>query len=175
MRRLILVLLVTVFLLPAPANAASWHSFTSKSLGFALRYPPGWHAVPSATLTGQQVVFSYQARQLYAVTVSVLNLTPGSSPQKTLQRFLSYEKRASGTQYSAMHWSSATFAGKKAEAGISAPPTEGGVTISQGIYVVGGKRHVYAVALTAYAKRPLARLSQFPAVYRQILATWRFL
>ena len=55
------------------------------------------------------------------------------------------------------------------------PPTEGGVTIANAVYVAQWRSHVYEVTLFAEHRPAPSTLGQFPAVYLQILSTWRFI
>ena len=74
-----------------------------------------------------------------------------------------------------VRWWPTSLGHKAGFAGISRPPTEGGVGLTQGIYVVPWHSRIYALTMTAYGRPVPTRMSQFPSIYRQILATWRFL
>ncbi len=169
-----LFLVIAALCLPGIALAASWHHAGSKSLGFTVLYPPGWHESVIQQPDGPQLVLSYQGKRVYALMIQVLALKPASSASQTTSRFVQYERRQGSSEFDSVRWSRASIGGRPAESGIARPSTEGGVAAAQGIYVVASKTRVYEITLASYGSRAVSAIGQFPAVYRQILATWRF-
>jgi hypothetical protein len=171
--RFLLALVALVLLLPAIASAASWHRFSSKSLGFALQYPPGWRLTTSQQ--PKQVALQYQGHQVYSLQVSLLAVKPGSSMAQTLSRVTTYERSLGDTAFVSVHWAAASVGGRSAVAGVFRPSTEGGVAISTGIYLTASRSRVYELTVVDYRHPPASKLAQFPGIYQQILKTWRFL
>lgn len=174
-RLFLLVPLLALVVMSTSASAASWRTFSSKPLGFALRYPTGWKALSIAQPGGQQIQFSNPGSTTYTVDVTVLKLNGGSSASTLKKRFLAFEQRAGNGQLATVHWSAATLAGRHGIGGVYIPATEGGVAVANGIYVVPWKARTYVINLLSVQKPSPRSLSRFPSIYRQILATWRFL
>ena len=188
MRRWNLILPLAAFAASiGPASAASasppyrsggWHSFSSKKLGFAFRYPSGWRLVRGSVgfQPATQVVVSYQGRTNYQLNAIVLPIKAGPSLTQTMKRFLAYERTATqSTMYDQIRWTSPTLGGQPAKAGVLRPPTEGGVAIADAIYISQWRSRVYEVVLTSNRSPAPSQPSQFPSIYRQILSTWRFI
>ncbi len=189
MRRLVFVMMVATLVAPASASAGSpsmpsitrsstWHTFSSKRLGFAFRYPPGWKLIPSsvAPQAARQVIVWYQGRSNYQLNASLLPFKADRTLLATLKRFLAYERSITqSTMYAQIRWTSASLGGKPALAGVLRPPTEGGVAVANGIYLSQWRSRVYEVIITSTRSPALSQLGQFPSIYRKILATWRFI
>src|SRR5205807_8080729 len=94
LRRLLLVPLLALIFMSGSVSAASWHTFSSKSLGFAVQYPTGWKALTTAQPGAKQVQFSYQGSTTYTVNVTVLSLNGGKSLSALKQRFLAFQQRS---------------------------------------------------------------------------------
>jgi hypothetical protein len=175
LRRMLLVPLLALISTSGGASAASWHAFSSKSLGFAVRYPTGWKVLNLTQPGAHQIQFSYQGTATYTVDVTILKLNGGPSVSVLKRRFLAFEQRVGNAGMSAVHWSPVTLGGRHGIGGVYMPATEGGVAVSNGSYVIPWKSRTYVVNLLSVQK-PVARtLDRFPAIYKQILATWHFL
>jgi hypothetical protein len=175
LRRLLLVPLLAVIVTSGGAAASSWQTFSSKSLGFAIRYPTGWKALSVAQPGAKQIQFSYQGTTTYTVNVTILNLDGGTSLGVLKQRFVAFQRRSGNAIAAGMHWSPVTLAGRHGIGGVYIPATEGGVSVSDGMYVIPWKSRTYVVDLQSVQKPAPRNLNRFPAIYKQILATWRFL
>lgn len=175
MRRLLFLLVPAILLVPTSVSASSWLSFQSRQIGVAIRYPANWKLIQSNSLLNKQVTLTYSSKTLYDLNVTVEPVAPGRTPEQTVSRFMAHEHRISMTAYDRIHWYRTTLAGHPAMAGVSKPSTEGGIPISNGVYIVGWRNHVYDVKIFSYHKPPLSRLNQFPAIYQQILSTLHFL
>ncbi len=174
-RRLLLVLFLALTAAPGAVSAAAWHSFSSKTLGFAIRYPVGWKALSIVQLGGPQIQFSYAGTPPYTVNVMILNVNGGTSAVVLQRRFLAFEKRVGNVAMATMRWSPVILAGRHGIGGVYIPATEGGVSVSNGTYVIPWKSRTYVVSLLS-KRKPVARtLARFPAVYQQMLSTWHFL
>jgi hypothetical protein len=170
MRRFALPALLLLILLPATAGAASWRSYASRSLGVSLKIPSNWSVnTPPGLETSPSVVLSYAGRPPYAITIAMTGIKPARSLASTVKLVMAHDPSLRG-----IHWSKASIGGKPALAGVSVPQTEGGVGLANGIYVTSTKGHVYSITILAFHRPPPTRLSQFPAIYRQILGTLRF-
>lgn len=188
MRRFLLVIVLAGFVAPISASASTplpasrgsakpWRVFTNKNFGVAFRYPASWKltAFLSPQGTGQVQVLE-QRRNTYSILVSTLPFSPGASIQQTLQRFVTYERtQMHSAIYSRSHWSSVSLGGRPARAAVIRPPTEGGSDLSDAVYIAQWRARVYEILTSATHKPPYSRLSQFPSIYRQILATWQFI
>jgi hypothetical protein len=180
MRCLLFALCLAAVMLPGSASAARpsaknpWRSFSSKTLGFSLSYPKAWKLTASNISIGGQASLSYAGRTNYGLTIFVIPIRPARFLRNTLSSFLAYERSMHITAYAQLHWTLSSVAGHPAMAAVAKPATEGGAPISDGIYLTQSTRHVYQIEFVAYHKPPLSRLSQFPAVYSQILRTLRF-
>jgi hypothetical protein len=173
MRRILLVLLLPALLLPTAASAAGWHTFLSKPLGLAIKYPPGWKATAINQAGNKQLDLIYAGKVNYSLTVLVLPFRPGANISASRATFVNYESNQLHiSSFKRLGWTPLTIGGHPALAGIVSPPTEGGVKISNAVYLVSARRSVFEINAIAYHR--LSQLSQFPAIYRQILATWRF-
>jgi hypothetical protein len=158
-------------------RAASWHTFRSKSLGISFRYPSGWAVAPQTIGApgGSQVVVSQQSEGL-SLTAGLVPIHGAPSLRRTVQLFAAYQRAMThSTMYDHVHWTSASLGGKAALAGVIHPATEGGVVASDGLYIAQTRSRVYQVMIVSNQKPALTKIGQFPAVYRAILATWRFL
>jgi hypothetical protein len=175
MRRLGGMLVVAVLMSTAVASAASWHRFSDRAFGFSLTYPGDWRATVANVPGVQQLELQRQGKTPYAMSVLVLDIRPGANPQQTVERVVAHEQSTGGGGLGSVHWSAATVGGKPALAGVLRPPTEGGVLLSNAIYVVGWRTHIYEIILTAYSHPSPSRVSQFPAAYARILKSWRFM
>ena len=92
----------------------------------------------------------------------------------TLKRYLTYTLQLDGPTAAHYHWTATRLAGRSAEGAVAHPPTEGGVSQAVGVYVVGVGKHVIDLTMRTQMNRAPRSLAQFPAVYRQIVASWRF-
>ena len=174
-RRLLLVSFLALALTTAYASAASWHVYSSTTLGFSLRYPAGWKVLNIAQPGAQQIQFSYPGAIPYTVDVTVLSLNGGPSVATLKSRFFAFERRSGNGSIVAMHWSTVTLGKRRGIGAVYIPATEGGVSVANGMYVVPWKSRTYVVNLQSVQKPAPRTLSGFPPIYRQILATWRFL
>jgi hypothetical protein len=73
------------------------------------------------------------------------------------------------------HWVRTSFAHRPAEGTIVHPPTEGGVPLASGIYVLAAGKHVYSVQIQTRGKSLPKTLGKFPSVYRRTITSWRFI
>jgi hypothetical protein len=172
-RSFLLALTALVMLVQATASAASWQHFSSKPLGFALQYPPGWLLTTSQQ--PKQISVQHQGRPMYSLQVSLLAVKPGSSISQTLSRVKNYERSLGDTAFASIHWSSISIGGRGAMVGVFRPSTEGGVAISTAIYITASRIHVYELTAVDYRHPPATKVASFPGIYHQILSTWRFL
>lgn len=177
MRRNLLAacLAALVLVLPSTVSAASWHTYSSKSFGVAFRYPANWHRSVMKSGGMEQVTVFYQGKQVYNLSASWLRVAPSGSLAATMQQVQTYEKETGNATFQSIVFHRTKLAGKSAFAGIMTPPTEGGVAVSQALYIVPWRSHVYQVTFSANGKHPIKAISAFPAVYLQILASWRFI
>ncbi len=176
MRRLLIIALFVLVLLPANAFAAGWHHAGGRAYGFRLSYPSHW-SVSSLVEPGntRQLTLSYQGKQVYGLTILVLNLSPGRSLGQTAARFSQYERAQGNSSLIHVHWSAASLGRRRAMVGVVRPQTEGGVGQAQGIYLAPWRGKVYQVTMSAFSRHAPRTVGAFPSVYRRILATWRFL
>jgi hypothetical protein len=160
-------------LVPSVVHAGSSRLYRSASLGVAFNYPATWYVSPASDgpLKGVTV---YSTTSPDSLVLSVLPVKPAKSIGGTLKRYLSYTTQINGPAAAHYHWTSATFAGRKAEGTIIHPSTEGGVKTAVGIYVLGAGKHIYAVTMQTRGVKPPATLAAFPTAYRQIITSWRF-
>ncbi|MDQ2742743.1 MAG: hypothetical protein M3Z66_10690 [Chloroflexota bacterium] len=174
MRRFALLLLLVPLLSVLPVHAASWKAFHSRQLAFSLRYPPGWHVSESYVPGNRQVVFGYQGRSNYSLTVQLLPVHPARSIGQTLRRVMTYERSTGQVLVSGKGWKSAAIGRYPAMVAVTKPPTEGGVSVAQAIYVTQSRKHVYTIVDVAYAQHAPSSPHNFPSVYRQMLSSLRF-
>jgi hypothetical protein len=160
-------------LAPSMALAGGWRTYHSSALGVSFRYPKTWH-LTSATTGGirQVTVFSTTTRD--SLVVRVLPIKPASSPHGTLTRYLAYTLQLDGPTAARYHWTATRLAGRRAEGAVAHPSTEGGVSQAIGVYVVGAGKHVVNLTMQTQTTHTPRTLAQFPRVYRQIVASWRF-
>jgi hypothetical protein len=175
LRRLLLVPLLALIITSASASAASWPLYSSKPLGFALRYPTGWKALSVSQPGGKQIQFSNPGATTYTVDVTILQLNGGTSVKVLKQRFLAFEQRIGNAPLVSVHWSHITLDRRNGIGGVYIPATEGGVAVANGVYVVPWKSRTYVVNILSVQKPSPRSLNRFPIIYKQILATWRFL
>ena len=188
MRRCVLAVLLAALILPASASAASprathhasipWRVYRNTRLGFAFRYPANWalNAGNPASKTGDQVAIEYPGRGNYSLTAEILPISATPSLSETLQRVIAYQRSVTHSAlFAHIAWSRTSLGGRPAEAGVLRPSTEGGVPVSNGIYVTQWRSRVYQITIFSEHKPPFSRLSQFPSIYGRILATWRFI
>ena len=165
MRRFAAVIALALLANPFHASARGWSTFRDPKMAFALQYPPGWKVSGTPAL-GLVVLQS----GTLSINVRMVPVRPGRNALQTARAVARLDPALSRVQ-----WTRTTLGGRPARAGVDSPPTEGGVSVSDGIYVVTWRRRVYEVIIASYHKPALKRLSQFPAIYGQILRTWRFL
>lgn len=165
MRRIVFIVALAVLATPISASAKSWQTFRSPHLAFAVQYPPGWHVTGSPTVgpVGLQ-------SGTYSINIQVLPVRPAATIVQTTRQVTQ-----SDSTFSRVRWTRTTLGGRPAMVGVDSPPTEGGVPISDGIYISSWRGRVYEVIFAAYHKPAFRRLNQFPSVYGQIFRTWRFL
>jgi hypothetical protein len=187
MHRLMFAIVLAALLFPAGAAASSknttspkktsvaWRTYSSKKLGFTLRYPTNW-SVLSATGPGNQQVLLSQRTTSYGLTITVLPIGVEPTIRSTLQRYMTYQQQLHNAIFSRIRWSQTSIGGWPAMVGVArSPATEGGITVSDAVYVTQSRSHVYQIVAVSYHRPPLSQLSQFPAIYGQILKTWRFI
>jgi hypothetical protein len=175
MRRVAFVVILAVWLASGSAAASSWRLFKSTQFGFSVRFPSTWKVSSSSASFNRQVLFVDRGHSNDSVSVFLLPIHPASSITSTVKRYESYEAGMQNTVYAHLSWVTTSLAGKPARFGVARPPTEGGVPVSDGVYVAQSRSRVYQITLTSYSTRPLSRPSQFPTIYARILSTWRFL
>jgi hypothetical protein len=175
LRRLLLVPFLALIVTSASVFAASWPSYSSKPLGFALRYPTGWKALNITEPGAKQIQFANPGATKYTVDVTILPLNAGKSVKVLKQRFLAYEQRIGQAPLASVRWGPATLGRRNGIGGVYVPATEGGVAVANGFYVVPWKSHTYVVNILSVQKPSPRTLDRFPSIYKQILATWRFL
>lgn len=172
-RRSILAVALTLTLTSAVAQAGSWRTYSSKPAGFSLRYPSNWKLSTIPPGTRQISIASPTGTE--SMTVTVIPVKAGRTAAVTLRRYLAYARSTGGLVASRPRWVKTTFAGRAAEGSVTRPPTEGGVRLAIGQYIIGAGKRTYAVALTVRARRLPRSLGSFPTVYRRIIRSWRFL
>ena len=173
MRRALILTILAAALVPGVTSAASWRHYSSKVLGFTIKYPSDWKVLQSAP--SQPVSIQRSGSTVYSITVAVLPIKPSHSIAATMARTRSYEHQIGNTTFASIHWQQVRVGGKPGMAGVLRPPTEGGVPVANGIYVLASRAHVYQVTVVAFEKPAPKTLSRFPSVYRQILGSWRYL
>ncbi|MGI8825465.1 MAG: hypothetical protein ACR2JC_07455 [Chloroflexota bacterium] len=164
MRRFVPLLFMGLLAAPLPALAGSWYTYHSNRMAFSLRYPPSWRV--TGPVTGPIVV----AGPALSMNIQILPLRPAPSMRQTVSAVGRYDQALSR-----LRWTRTSLGGRPAMSSVLSPPTEGGVTLSDGVYISASRGHVYEVLFVTYHKPPTRRLARFPAVYGQILHTWRFL
>lgn len=187
-RRVLVLILLAALLAPAGAAASSkhstkpqpkgvaWRTYSNKKLGFSLRYPGNWRLTPSSTSLNAQVLLSYSGKTPYGLTITVLPMSVRPTLGATLQQFIALQQQQNNMIFARIKWTSASVGGKPAMAGVArSPATEGGISISDAVYVTQSRSHVFQILAVSYHRPPLSQLSQFPSIYTQILKTWRFL
>lgn len=172
-RGLILGGLLLLLLIPVSASAAAMKSFSSKSFGVSFRYPASWHLTATPSGTVKQVT-AYSGGAQYSLVVSVYPIKPGKTLSTTLHRYVVYARTLDGPVAAHYHWSLTTFAGRPAESAVTYPATEGGVQTAIGLYVVGSRSHIYAITIQTRGHTLPRRVNDFPAVYRRIFSSWKF-
>jgi hypothetical protein len=160
-------------LAPAAALAGGWRAYHSAALGVSFRYPTAWR-LTVATTGGVHELTLFSAATRDSLVVRALPIKPASSPSGTLKRYLTYTLQLDGPAAKHYHWADTRLAGRRAEGAVAHPPTEGGVSQAVGVYVVGVGKHVVDLTMRTQTKHSPRTLAQFPAVYRQIVASWRF-
>jgi hypothetical protein len=175
MRRVLVSLLLALTIAPMAASAAQpWRLVSDKHLGFSVRVPPGWKVEKVDQFQSNQLTMTYAGKVNYALNVTILPFKSGASIQATKNTFVTFE---AGSQHNSIFvhlpWSATAIGGRNALVTLVKPSTEGGVNLTSAVYVVTSRGNVYMITTQAY--RRLVRLSQFPALYSQILRTWRFL
>jgi hypothetical protein len=182
------VLLATLSATVSPATSSvtassikrsnAWRTFTSKRLGFSFRYPSTW-TLSSGGVGPQaagQVEVAHQGRSIYQLNALLLPIKAERTLPKTMKRFLAYEQATTqSTMFNHIRWASTTVGHSPALVGILRPSTEGGVAVSNAIFVTQSRTHAYEIMLTSNRSPAPTSISQFPSVYAQILATWRFI
>jgi hypothetical protein len=158
------------------AHAASaWKPFHNAALHVSFRYPAGWTVMASATPgAGGQIMLTRQGRMPYALRLTVLPIRAAGSLSVTVKRASAYQRSVGDTSLMHLKWQSTRLGNVPAQAGVAIPSTEGGVGVSQGIFVTGWKGHVYELIISGYGHPVPSKLSSFPSIYFQILKTWRF-
>lgn len=174
-RRLLIVPLLALILSSGHVLAASWHVYSSKPLGFAVHYPATWKVLAVAQPGMKQIQFTYQGKSTYTVDVTILNLDGGKSRTTLKQRFLAFERRSGNPSIATMHWGAITLGHRPGIGAVYIPTTEGGVSVANGMYVIPWKAHTYVVNVQSVQKPAPKTLARFPAIYKQMLATWRFI
>ncbi|GAC1321791.1 MAG: hypothetical protein NVS2B16_01210 [Chloroflexota bacterium] len=134
-------------------------------MAFALQYPPSWRVTGSPTIGP----VNFQSG-VSGIDVRILPMRAAATIKQTVKQVT-----RSDITYARVHWVRTTLGRQPAMVGVDSPPTEGGVPLSDGIYITSWRGRVYVVIFTAYHKPAITRLGQFPAVYGQIFRTWRFL
>jgi len=162
----------------ANKHSNTWRTFTSKKLGFAFRYPSTWTLTLGGVgpQTAGQVEVAHQGRSIYQMNAVLLPIRADRTLPQTMKRFLAYEQATTqSTMFNHIRWVSTTVGRSPALVGILRLPTEGGVAVSNAIFVMQSRTHAYEITLTSNRSPAPTRISQFPSVYAQILATWRFI
>jgi hypothetical protein len=167
---------------PGTASASKhsnpWRTFASKKLGFSFRYPSTWtlNSGGVAPQAGSQVEIAHQGRSIYQMIALLLPIKAERTLPQTMKRFLAYEQAATqSTMFNHIRWAPTTVGRSPALVGIMRLPTEGGVAVSNAIFVTQSRTRAYQITLTSNRSPAPTGISQFPSVYTQILATWRFI
>jgi len=162
----------------AHKGATPWYHFSDKKLGFAFRYPPNWRLTNSnlPTTFPKSISLSYQGTTTYALTASLLALPAGRLLGDTLNRFIATARSNRSTLVATARWARTSLGGIPSMVTIvKGPPTEGGVTVSNAIYIARWRARVYEITLFCQRRPAPSSLTQFPSVYLHILSTWRFI
>jgi hypothetical protein len=175
LRPLLLVSLLGLTMTSGSTSAASWRTYSSKPLGFAVSYPDGWKALSMAQPGGKQIQFSNPGATKYTVDVTILQLKGGTTVNVLKKRFLAFEQRLGNAPLASVHWGPISLGHRNGIGGVSIPATEGGVAVANGVYVVPWKARTYVVNILSVQKPSPQSLNRFPTIYKQILATWKFL
>ncbi|MGH2449340.1 MAG: hypothetical protein ACRDFS_12160 [Chloroflexota bacterium] len=168
MHRFALVGFFALAVVPMSASAASWHSFHNKALGLSLRYPGNWHAQVELQHGNRSVLLSHRGKASYAMTITLM-----PRRGRNLGRTLSV-LRGDVPALAHVRWQRTTLAHRNAETALFHPSTEGGVNVSEDVIVAQWRGRAYEIVEVSYARHRLTRIDQFPRVYRQILATWKW-
>src|SRR5919199_3718760 len=76
----------------AQVHLNGWHTFRSKKLGIAFRYPASWRLTPGVGPgMAQQVMVSAPSRN--ALTASIVPIRSASSLSATVKRFVAYQRK----------------------------------------------------------------------------------
>ncbi len=173
MRRAALIVIVALFILPARVQASSWHTFTSKQYAFTVRYPSSW-AVIAEYQPGTWQLTSTGRTSRYSISIAVLPIKAGRSLAELKRRFAGYERASGNVEVAGVRWSSTSLGGKPALEGVLRLSTEGGAPVTDGFYLAASRSRVYQMTLVSIGKARLESVAKFPAIYREIVATWRF-
>lgn len=167
---------ILLTLLPAAAQAASWHTFRSRAMGFQVRYPSGWVVTPTNIPGAMRVALGERSGQ-HSVTVQLVPVRAQRAISASARAVAQYHLRTTGDpSYRNMHWTVVRFGHVTAEAAVTRPiQTEGGLTEVTGIIITQYGRRVYEIDLAGFGRPTPRAITQFPAVYRAVLASWSFL
>jgi hypothetical protein len=178
MRRL-LPSLALLFLLASAylplAGAASWRTYSNRSLGFSVQYPASWRESAGLQVNAHQISLVFQGKQVYSVQILVVKVHPGKSLADTVARLAFYQAGLDNGAFGHIRWHATSLGRRPAEWGVSSLAAEGGGVNSQAFYAAPWKSRIYQISLAQYGKHALASVAQFAAVYGQILRTLRFL
>ena len=109
LRRLLFAPYLALILTATSASAASWPSYSSKPLGFSVRYPTGWKALNVTQPGAKQIQFSNPGATKYTLNVTILPLNAGKSVKVLKQRFLAYEQRMGNAPLASVQWGPVTI------------------------------------------------------------------
>lgn len=176
LRRISLLVFVLLAGSPSIAHAAGWHRFTSKPMHFTVRYPASWMVVPTY-LPGTFRVQMGLRSGTQSMAVQFLPIHPAKTIRATANRYAGYMSRTSGDgSYRHIRWSNIRVARRQGVAGVLKPlRTEGGLAMVRGIELVQYKGRVYEIEFGLFRRTAPRSINQFPAVYREIMRSWRFL
>lgn len=172
MRRLVPIFALAALAVPLIAQASSWRDYASTSLGFAVRYPAQWRYIPTNFKHEAQVLFYKQAKS----AAGDRNFTVRVDPFKRLGSVRADAAKMAklDANFKGAQWSATTVGGRSAMVTLVRPQGEGGAVAADAVYVAESHTHLYEIIYVAYKKPLPAKLSQFPSVYRQILASWKY-
>jgi hypothetical protein len=173
MRRATFLLLAgSIFAALTPSvEAQSWRVFSSKQLHMRIKYPAGWKAAISALPGNRSVQVSKAGNPPYSLSITLISLRPSSKLAASVRKYV-HSQLPGATSLACSHWTATRVGRSAALVTLQWPPTEGGVTLSQAIFLVQSKSHLYQIMETGYGSKPIRRLSSFPSVYAAMLKTW---
>jgi len=171
MRRTFFVLFCAMVLLPLSAQAApAQRVFSNRIMAFSARVPDNWQVQAIGVQLAHTVLFLAPHNHNINMSVRIIPIIASSTVAQTTRRAYRADPVLKG-----LHFNATSIGGRPAMVTVLKSSTEGGLYIADLIYITQWNRRVYEIIGFSIHKPPYSRISQFPAVYQQILRSWRWL